>query len=277
MSADPAPSGAVSRTLAKGEGWRLIEVICRSGPADRPFEEEHAWTSVSAVMSGVFTYRSAHGRALMSPGSLLLGNRGACFACGHEHGIGDRCVSFQVSPELAEETAGDLKGLRRSSFGSPRIPPLESLLPVLTELRELAGAPDPVQAEELGLRLFTAAFVLDGSADIVTENRDEARIASAVRIIDAQFAQPLSIARLAKAVGLRRRRLAGGFKRVVGVTPYNYILNRRLDAAAERLRSGQGTVLDVALGVGFGDLSEFTRRFKARFGQPPGAFRTARR
>src|SRR4029453_16795283 len=118
MSADPAPSGAVSRTLAKGEGWRLIEVICRSGPADRPFEEEHAWTSVSAVMSGVFTYRSAHGRALMSPGSLLLGNRGACFACGHEHGIGDRCVSFQVSPELAEETAGDLKGLRRSSFGS---------------------------------------------------------------------------------------------------------------------------------------------------------------
>ena len=32
-------------------------------------------------------------------------------------------------------------------------------------------------------------------------------------------------------------------------------------------------VLDIALDVGFGDLSEFTRRFRDRFGRPPAAFR----
>jgi AraC-like DNA-binding protein len=32
-------------------------------------------------------------------------------------------------------------------------------------------------------------------------------------------------------------------------------------------------VLQIALETGFGDLSEFTRRFRAKFGRPPGAYR----
>src|SRR4051794_26215084 len=102
---EPEGSGTTARTLAQGEDWRVLEIVCRSGPSDRPFEERHDWASVSAVLSGVFTYRSDRGRAMMTPGSLLLGRHGACFECGHEHGVGDRCVSFQFAPALVEETA----------------------------------------------------------------------------------------------------------------------------------------------------------------------------
>ena len=57
MSDTVARSETTARTLAAGDGWQVLEFVCRSGPADRPFEEEHGWTSVSAVLSGVFTYR----------------------------------------------------------------------------------------------------------------------------------------------------------------------------------------------------------------------------
>src|SRR5215469_2963034 len=36
--------------------------------------------------------RRCFGRATLVPGALMLGNPGACFECGHDHGVGDRCL-----------------------------------------------------------------------------------------------------------------------------------------------------------------------------------------
>ena len=92
--------GALSaRLLARGEGWRISDIVCRAGPNDRPFEERHEDVSIAAVVEGSFRYRSSTGTALLYPGAFLLGNAGACFECGHEHATGDRCVSFQFAPE----------------------------------------------------------------------------------------------------------------------------------------------------------------------------------
>jgi len=37
----------------------------------------------------------------------MLGNRGLRYECGHEHGEGDRCVSFWYAPEYFERLAAD--------------------------------------------------------------------------------------------------------------------------------------------------------------------------
>jgi AraC family transcriptional regulator len=78
------------RLLARGDRWTVKDVVCTSGPGDRSFEEQHSQVSIAIVVAGTFQYRSTTGRALMTPGSLLLGNAGHCFECGHEHGRGDR-------------------------------------------------------------------------------------------------------------------------------------------------------------------------------------------
>ncbi len=61
-----------------------------------------------------------------------------------------------------------------------------------------------------------------------------------------------------------------GFARSSG-QKYHFIMNRRLDLAAERLRRGGPfcTITHVALDVGFNDLSHFSRAFRKRFGRPP--------
>src|SRR5258708_12520971 len=63
-----------SRLLARGDGWTVSDVVCTSGPDDRPFEERHADFSIAIVAAGTFEYRSAAGPELMTPGSPILGN-----------------------------------------------------------------------------------------------------------------------------------------------------------------------------------------------------------
>ncbi|QUD87286.1 AraC family transcriptional regulator [Phenylobacterium montanum] len=266
-----------SRLLAEGAGWRAEEVICRCGPDDPGFEEAHDWTAVAAVMSGVFTYRTWQGRAVLARGALMLGEAGKCFECGHEHGMGDRCVSFHFSPAFAEDVAGGLAGVRRAGFARPSLAPVDSLAPLMVEARALAAAPDPLRAEQAAIAMASAALAGDQDGRLQRPSaREEAQAVQAARIIQQRFAEPLTIAGLAAEVGLSRRRFATAFRATLGATPYHYILGRRLEAAAERLAAGEDGVLQVALDCGFGDLSEFTRRFSARFGRPPARWRRAR-
>ena len=51
------------------------------------------------------------------PGALMLGNPGACFECGHEHGVGDRCLSFHFDPGFFEEIVASVPRARGMTFG----------------------------------------------------------------------------------------------------------------------------------------------------------------
>lgn len=96
-----------SRRVMQGQGWCISDEICRAGPSDRPFEEQHTRFSVSVVLSGTFAYRSARGRALLSPGSILLGPQSAQFSCSHEHTRGDRCICFYFDQAWIENVVSE--------------------------------------------------------------------------------------------------------------------------------------------------------------------------
>jgi AraC family transcriptional regulator len=120
----------------------VSDVICTAGAGDRPFEEEHGSFCVAAVSSGTFRYRTSQGTAMLAPGAILLGNPGACYECGHEHGAGDRCLSFHFTPAYMERVVADVPGTKRLGFAAPRLPPLPALAPLLAEAeaaREKAG------------------------------------------------------------------------------------------------------------------------------------------
>lgn len=276
MTVSAASPVTTERPLAAGAGWRAIDLVCRAGPDDPAFEERHERASVAVVLDGSFVYRSGGGRALMSPGSLLLGNHQACFACAHDHGRGDRCVAFQFDRSFVEAAAADLLGAGRAGFPRHRLPPVEALAPLVAGARALAEAPDPAgpATEELAVALLSAALRAAHEADEPAISlRDEHRVAQALAMIEAGWQDDLRLADLAAAAGVSRHHFLRVFRAVVGVTPYRYVLARRLTAAATALSTDRGTVLDIAVAAGFPDLSDFTRRFRRRFGMPPGAYR----
>ena len=264
-----------SRLLARGEGWAVSDVVCRSGPDDRPYEERHSNFSIAVVASGTFEYRAASGRELMTPGSLMLGSAGQSFECAHEHGVGDRCVAFWYAPAYFERLAADA-GARDARFGGLRVPPLRALAPLVARACAALGGPVRLSWEEMGVRLASHAVPLSrGLAPGIQAAPPGAvaRVTQVVRRIEHDPDDELSLGALARTARLSPYHFLRTFERITGVTPHQYVLRARLRRAATHLVTGPGKILDLALESGFGDLSNFNRAFRAEFGMSPRAYR----
>ena len=59
----------------------------------------------------------------------------------------------------------------------------------------------------------------------------------------------------------------------MGEPPLAYITRWRLSLAANRLRTGDRTIAQIAQELGYGSEVAFSRAFKRRFGLAPGAYR----
>jgi AraC-like DNA-binding protein len=266
--------------LASGPGWLVRDIVCTAGPSDRPFEEQHDAVCIAVVTEGTFQYRSTLGDAVLAPGAVLLGNQGHCFQCGHEHGIGDRCLSFHYQPDYLEGIVAAVPGGRRTAFATSHLPPLPELLPLLAAGEAARDNGDQTELEELALRLagaVAATIAGVGRANRRSSRRDERRITNALRRIEARAHEPITLAEHAREAAMSPYHFLRTFRDVVGMTPHQFVLRTRLNRAAVRLRQSDESISAIAFDAGFNDLSTFNRRFRRLIGVSPSAYRTRRR
>lgn len=87
----------------------------------------------------------------------------------------------------------------------------------------------------------------------------------------------LSVHAVADQIGVSMRQLQRAFL-LDGTSPRQFIANARLDEAAKKLvlssERGPARIIDIALDVGFNDVSHFSRSFRYRFGCSPSQFRS---
>lgn len=252
----------------------IIDYRCTAGPAEKPFTEVHTTYSVSYVRRGSFGYRT-RGRVFdLVAGSVLVGKAGDEFMCTHDHhGCGDECLAFHLTAEAVETL-----GLKPDAWCSTGLPPLTELM-VAGELAQSAaqGSSD-IGLDEFGW-LFPARFVQLGSgrapAAVAASARDRRRAVEAALWLDAHSHEQIDLDHAARQVGLSPFHFLRLFAKVVGVTPHQYLLRSRLRRAARLLADDERSVTDVALDVGFADLSNFVRTFHRAAGVSPRGFRKA--
>jgi AraC family transcriptional regulator len=96
--------------------------------------------------------------------------------------------------------------------------------------------------------------------------------------VDQHLDERLDLETLAGEANFSRFHFHRLFAAMTGETIGDYIRRRRLETAAIRLASQPDLrVVEVALAVGFASTEAFTRAFKAHFGDPPAAWRSAAR
>lgn len=91
--------------------------------------------------------------------------------------------------------------------------------------------------------------------------------------IDRDYAQPLDVEALARAVHMSAGHLSREFRRAYGESPYSYLMTRRIERAMALLRRGDMSVTEVCFAVGCSSLGTFSTRFTELVGMPPSAFR----
>lgn len=268
-----------ARHLAAGPGWHVLDLTCRSGPGDIPFEEAHDNVAIAAVLSGTFIYQTTEGRNLLTAGSILLGNHGRCFQCSHQHSTGDRCLSFHFTPDHWEEIAGAVPGKHKGRFDIPGLPPAAALLPTTAMLETARDLGRPAM-EEVALEFAGTVLGLASGVDRVAGNDraiDERRVSDAIHRIEQSAHEleegRLSLAALAREADMSRYHFLRVFRRLVGQTPHQYVLFLRMHKAAVLLQTTRAPLTTVALDAGFNDLSTFIRRFRHVMGISPGAYR----
>ncbi len=95
--------------------------------------------------------------------------------------------------------------------------------------------------------------------------------------MDEHSHEEVDLESAARAVGLSSFHFLRVFANVVGATPHQYLVRSRLRHAASLLADEGLSITDVAIEVGFGDLSNFVRTFHRAAGVSPRAFRRAAR
>lgn len=249
---------------------------CSSGPDERPFVEQHESWSVSYVQAGSFGCR-CRGRSFeLVPGSVLLGRPGDEYKCTHEHHRGgDECLAFFIDEAMVDDIGG---GRRRWESGA--LPPIAEVI-VWGELaRSAAWRHQGPRIDEIGAAFVTKVVgIIAGQRLPPLRQRpaERRRAIESARWIEAHSTQEVDLQALAQRAGLSVYHYLRLFSSVIDVTPHQYLLRCRLRHAAQLLADEDRSVTDIALDVGYADLSNFVRSFSRAAGVSPRAYRRASR
>ena len=112
------------------------------------------------------------------------------------------------------------------------------------------------------------------AATLANRNRAEpVEIWKARKFVEEHSDEELSLAKVAKAVGISGNHLSEKFKQVTGVNFVDYVARTRFEKACDLLRNSNLRISEIAFAVGFQSLSQFNRVFKKRSGKSPTEYR----
>lgn len=272
-SAPSAPPSDVHER-ARTEGVRVLDYRCREAAADGPTVDCYQQLSIVVVREGAFCYADHGYTRVLEPGAVVLGCAGDDYHCTHTYGCGDRGTIFQFSDATVARLQEDLerRTLPRAAVFA-QAPRFEALAAVA--LARHAAAPLALEEAAYGLAASVIG-ALDGSAVEVPPSwrpADRDRAHAGAALIERRFAEALDLHTIAAEVATSPFHFLRLFRQELGLTPHQYLVRTRIRQAVRLLTDTDRPVTTVALDVGFGDLTNFIRTFRAHVGATPSAYR----
>lgn len=214
----------------------------------------------------------------VSPGSMILAPPDTC--CEYIADAAAHVLTAAIPKSRVEEFE-ELTGARVEVRGEEafRHPALErNLIRLWQELSADAPAAR-LRAHDVGAMVLDALATRRPGRSVPPATRERLTTHTLRRVCDyveIRLADDLDVPGLAAVAGLSPAHFARAFTATTGMTPFRYVMTRRLARARERLERSNRPVLDIALDLGFKTPSHFAARFHREFGVPPRAVRRGR-
>jgi AraC family transcriptional regulator len=272
-----------------------------TGPTVAPLIPDGAFGTLlrrADFSSSALTATSYSPRVRLTPhahtGAFLLFVRGGGFLERHgqrsEHLQRFTCIFRPAFDEHANEfddegallTAIDLNPawidrLRDAGFTGERFEVRSPLIdPFGDRLDAELTAPDGM-SEMIIESLVTEVLVFASRLGKRSNGVRNATVDRARRLIEEEFASPLSLTSIASSVGVHPVHLARRFRASNGCTVGEYIRRVRVGFARRELAMTEKPIAEIAFSAGFSDHSQLTKTFKRVTGQTPAAYRARHR
>lgn len=271
--ADCATRWMVATGVATAGRWH-----CHAEAAQAQ-ERIQPWPMISFCHGGAYVATTDESRRLVD-GTAILAVRGGqrYLTRGASRGA-PFGTSLSIHPDLLTDILGDTARTNEHGFQglvgpiSPALRIQEAAL--FSSLAGLNGRGN-LWFEEQVIALFATAVAqlgakpLPGKSDAASKARDIVEAAKAV--LADHFRGPISVADVAKRVGISSLYLCRLFRRIEASSLHQYVIWLRLNAAIEELADAR-SLSDVAYSLGFAQHSHFSETFRRRFGRTPSAVR----
>ena len=121
------------------------------------------------------------------------------------------------------------------------------------------------EAVELGVRQFE-------SAELHCVRRADL-FSAATEYMDARIKEPVTVDQIARDLGVSSRLLGYAFRDSLGMSPYQFLLLKKLHGVRDTIQNSSLPVSEIAAQYGFSTTSRFRRQYSRLFGELPSETR----
>jgi AraC family transcriptional regulator len=233
-----------------------------------PERERAAGHRVNFVEAGTFRVRTTGAWQRVSGDRLFVTRPGLEFSCAHdEDHPSDCCLSVWFSVDAMESARSAI------TFSDAPLRALTNRHAFLRRAFHTCVPGDEARAEAIAGALLWSLAANQPRPPQPLFRPDRlawyaARVERAKTLIEARYAEPLSLSAIARDSGISVFHFARIFADLEGQPPHRFLTDVRLTHAAARLRDG-ASVTETCFAVGFGSLSHFITVFRHRYGITP--------
>jgi AraC family transcriptional regulator len=124
----------------------------------------------------------------------------------------------------------------------------------------------------LAARLVQNYAVSKPALEFKANGLPQSQLERVIDYIKANLTQDLSILDLATLTGMSESHFSRSFKRSVGVAPYQYLMQQRVERAKQLLAKQSIAISTIALDCGFANQTHLTKVFRQMTGMTPKAY-----
>lgn len=119
------------------------------------------------------------------------------------------------------------------------------------------------------VEIYRSCDWINPNGEIGAKNASYEKMSEAMDYIDKNISQELSLADIANVACMNKSYFSTLFKKLNGMSPWDYITVKRIELARKLLEDNDKNVLEIALLCGYNNTANFNRAFRAVTGKTP--------